>query len=389
MPTVYKAFKYKLAPTPEQERLLCWTLTRCRELYNAALQERRDAWKMRRVSIGYYEQKAELPGVKEVRPEYKEIQAQVLQDVILRLDRAFKKFFHGVKNGEKVGYPRFKNERRYHSFTYPQYGNGASVDNGSLVLSKIGRVPVIWSRPLEGTPKTVTIRREADGWYVSFACANVPCVHLVPTGKEVGIDMGLKSFLTTSEGEHVENPRWFRACEKKLRWHNKRVSRRKPGSKRRKKAVKDLAKVHQTVARQRLDYQHKEANKLIATNDVIYHEDLEVRNMVRNRHLSKSISDAGWGQFLTILHHKAASAGREVVAVPAQYTSQDCSRCGARVLKSLSVRTHMCPVCGLVMDRDENSAGEIKRRGQRLRGVPSVEGAQPPFRERNRESPAF
>ena len=374
MPLVHRAYKYKLDPTPEQERQLWWTLTRCRELYNAALQERRDAWRMRRVSLSYYDQKAELPGVKEVRPEYKAIQSQVLQDVILRLDRAFQKFFTGVKQGEKVGYPRFKGERRYHSFMYPQYGNGASTDNGFLVLSKIGRVKVIWSRPLEGTPKTVTIRREADGWYVSFACAEVPTEALPKTGNEVGIDMGLKSFLTTSEGVHVSNPRWFRKMEKKLRWHNKRVSRRKKGSKRRKKAVAELAKCHQTVARQRLDCHHKEANTLIAQNDVIYHEDLEVRNMVKNRHLSKSISDAGWGQFLTILHHKAASAGREVSAVPPQYTSQDCSRCGTRVPKSLSVRTHICPNCGLVMDRDENSGNEIKRRGQRLRGYQTLVG---------------
>jgi len=271
MPTVHQAFKYKLDPTPEQERQLFWTLARCRELYNAALQERRDAWQMRRVSIGYYEQKAELPGVKEVRPEYKDIHSQVLQDVILRLDRAFQRFFQRVKHGEKAGYPRFKGANHYHSFTYPQYGNGASMDNGFLVLSKIGRVKVIWSRPVEGTPKTVTIRHEADGWYVSFACADVPCQELLQTGNEVGIDMGLKSFLTTSEGEHVENPRWFRASEKKIRWHHKQVDRRKKGSKRRKKAVTDLAKVYQTVARQRLDYHHKEANKLVAQNDVIYH----------------------------------------------------------------------------------------------------------------------
>jgi len=297
-----------------------------------------------------------------------------LQDVILRVDTAFKKFFTGRKRGERVGYPRFKGERRYHSFMYPQYGNGANTDNGFLVLSKIGRVKVIWSRPLQGTPKTVTIRREADGWYVSFACAEVPTEALPLTGNEIGIDMGLKSFLTTSEGVHVSNPRWFRKMEKKLKWHSKRVSRRKKGSKRRKKAGAELAKCHQMVARQRLDFQHKEANTLIQQNDVIYHEDLEVRNMVKNKRLSKSISDAGWGQFLTHLHHKAASAGREVVAVPPQYTSQDCSRCGTRVPKSLSVRTHICPNCGLVMDRDENSANEIKRRGQRLRGYPAVAG---------------
>ncbi len=352
----------------------------------AALEQGKIAWTSHRVSITRKQQEHEITAMRAEMPEYAALHVHVLQEVVTRVDRTFQRFFQRVKQGEKAGYPRFKGVNRYHSFTFKEYHNGAYVDNGSLVLSRIGRVKVIWSRPLEGTPKTVTIRREADGWYVSFACANVPCVHLEKTGKEVGIDMGLKSFLTTSEGEHVENPRWFRASEKKLRWHNKRVSRRKPGSKRRKKAVQDLAKVHQTVARQRLDYQHKEANKLIAKNDVIYHEDLEVRNMVRNRHLSKSISDAGWGQFLTILHHKAARAGREVVAVPAQYTSQDCSRCGARVPKSLSVRTHVCPACGLVMDRDENSARRIKWVGQTLRGVPGMPGTQPPFGERNRAS---
>jgi putative transposase len=389
MLTVHKAFKYKLDPTPGQEHQLFWTLTRCRELYNAALQERRDAWKMRRVSLSYYEQKAELPGIKEVRPEYKDIHSQVLQDVILRLDRAFKRFFAGVKNGEHIGYPRFKGEKRFHSFTYPQYTNGAYADNGVLVLSKIGRVKVIWSRPLEGTPKTVTISQAADGWYVSFSCADVPCQELPTTGNETGIDVGLKSFLTTSEGIHVDNPKHYRVSEKRLIWHQKRVSRRKKGSKRRKKAVAELAKCHQTLARQRLDTHHKDANTLIAQNDVIYHEDLEFHNMVKNRHLSKSISDAGWGQFLIILHHKAASAGREVVAVPPQYTSQDCSRCGERVPKSLSVRTHVCPKCGLIMDRDENAAVNIKRAGQAHRGAPAVAGTQPPSGEKSRESLAF
>ncbi len=389
MLTTCKTFKYKLAPTPTQENQMFWTLTRCRELYNAALQERRDAWKMRRVSVTYYDQKAELPGVKEVRPEYKDIHSQVLQDVILRLDLAFKAFFRRVKAGEKPGYPRFQGRNRFHSFTYPQYTNGAYADNGCLVLSKIGRVKVIWSRPLEGTPKTVTISHEADGWYVCFSCAEVPCQELPQTGNETGIDMGLKSFLTTSEGLHVANPRWLRKMEKKLRWHQKRKDRRKKGSNRRKKAVAELAKVYQIVKRQREDFQHKEAIKLVRENDVIYHEDLQVANMVRNRRLAKSISDAGWGQFLSILQFKAACAGKEVVAVPAAYTSQDCSRCGARVPKSLSVRTHICPTCGLVLDRDENGASNVKRRGQRLREAPAMAGTQPPFGEKNRESPAF
>jgi putative transposase len=298
----------------------------------------------------------------------------VLQDVLVRLDRTYQAFFRRLKNGEKAGFPRFKPSSRYHSFTYKQYGNGATTDNGFLVLSKIGRVKVIWSRPLEGTPKTVTISREADGWYVSFACTDVPAQPLPKTGNEVGIDVGLKSFLTTSDGIAVSNPRWLRKMERKLKWHQRRVSRRKKGSKRRKKAVAELAKCHQTVRRQRLDFHHKEANTLIQGNDVIYHEDLEVRNLVKNRRLSKSISDAGWGQFLTILHHRAASAGREVVAVPPQYTSQDCSGCGTRVPKSLRVRTHVCPHCGLVLDRDHNAALNIQRVGQTLRGYPAVAG---------------
>ncbi len=209
------------------------------------------------------------------------------------------------------------------------------------------------------------------------------------TGNEIGIDMGLKSFLTTSEGIHVENPKHYRVSEKKLIWHQKRVSRRKKGSTRRKKAVGELAKVHQTVRRQREDFHHKEALKLVQQNDVIYVEDLQVANMVKNHHLAKSISDAGWAQFRDILTFKAACAGKSVVAVPPHYTSQDCSRCGMRVPKSLSVRTHVCPYCGLVMDRDENGACNVKGAGQAHRGAPGMLGTQPLAREKIRESPAF
>ncbi len=187
MPAVCKTFKYKLVPTPAQERQMFWILTRCRELYNAGLQERRDAWKIRRKSVSYYDQAAQLPGIKEVRTEYKDIHSQVLQDVLKRLDKAFQAFFRRVKTGEKPGYPRFQGRTRYHSFTYPQYDNGARCDNGFLVLSKIGRIGVRWSRPLEGTPKTVTIAHEADGWYVCFSCAEVPCQELPKTGNAGGL----------------------------------------------------------------------------------------------------------------------------------------------------------------------------------------------------------
>jgi putative transposase len=162
--TVHKTFKYKLLPTLEQEQRMAFVLRRCRELYNAALQERRDAWQKCHKSITCPHQSAELPSIKNVRPEYHDVHSQVLQDVLTRLDRAFQAFFRRVEKGEQPGYPRFQGANRYHSFTYKQFGNGATLDHGDLVLVKIGRIAVRWSRPLEGTVKTVTIIQEADGW---------------------------------------------------------------------------------------------------------------------------------------------------------------------------------------------------------------------------------
>ena len=369
--TTRKSYKYKLSPTPEQARQLDRTLMLCRHVYNAAVGERREAWRLRGVAVNYYQQKAELPGIKAAMPDYAEVNSQVLQDVVLRVDRAFQAFFRRVKSGETAGYPRFQGRNRYHSFTYPQVGEHgcARLDNGFLVLAKIGRVAVRWSRPLDGTPKTVTISQEADGWYASISCADVPVQPLPATGRETGIDVGLKVFLITADGEVVENPRLHRRGEKKLAKANKRVSRRNKGSNRRRKAVGLLGKQHQTVKRQRADFHHKTALALLKDYDTIYLEDLRVANMVRNHHLAKSISDAGWAQFRAILEAKAACAGRRVVAVPPAYTSQDCSGCGARVPKSLSVRTHVCTSCGLVLDRDENAARNIQWAGQALRGV--------------------
>jgi putative transposase len=366
-----KTFKYKLKPTLEQERMLERTLMLCRHVYNAAVAERREAWRLRGVTVNSYQQKAELPDIKAAMPEYAEVNSQVLQDVVLRVDRAFQAFFRRLKAGQTPGYPRFQGRNRYHSFTYPQVGahGCARLDDGFLVLAKIGRVGVRWSRPIEGTPKTVTISTEADGWYACISCAEVPVQPLPPTRHETGIDVGLKVFLITADGEVVENPRHYRRGEKRLAKAQRRVSRRKKGSNRRRKAVKLLANAHQKVQRQRRDFHHQTALTLLRANDIVYLEDVQVANMVRNRHLAKSISDAGWAQFRTILEAKAACAGRRVVAVPPAYTSQDCSGCGARIPKSLSVRTHVCTSCGLVMDRDENAAQNILRAGQALRGA--------------------
>jgi putative transposase len=351
-------------PTPDQERALDTVLWRCRTLYNTAVEERKTAWERRGVSVSYYQQKAELPDLKAACPDYAEVNARVLQDVILRVERTYQAVFRRVKNGERPGYPRFQGRNRYNSFTYPQYGGGAVLDGGVLSLSKLGRIPIRLHRPLEGAPKIVTISREADGWYACLSCAEVPVRPLQETGCETSIDVGLKVFLITADGEIVENPRHYRKAEKQLAKAQRRVSRRKKGSKRRKKAVALLKRKHQKVTRQRRDFHHKTALYLLRTYDTIYLEDLQVRNMVRNQHLAKSISDAGWAQFRSILACKAEWAGKRVVAIPAQYTSQECSGCGERVPKSLSVRTHVCPSCGLVLDRDEHAALNILRAGQ-------------------------
>src|SRR5258708_5633556 len=362
--TVRKTFKYKLQPTAEQEGTLAFVLRRCRELYNAALEEHREAWRMCAVSITAAGQSAQLPEIKQARPEYQDIYSQVLQDVLTRLDRAFQAFFRRVQAGETPGYPRFKRSTRYNSFTYKQFGNGAMLVSDCLVLSRIGRIAVRWSRPLAGTPKTVTIRREADGWYVAFSCVDVPIRPLPGTGQQTGIDLGVESFATLANGTPLENPRIFHVAEMHLKRAQRRVSRRKKGSHRRRKAVKLLARAHQKVRRARQDFHHKEALKLVQAYDTIYHESLQVANLLKNHHLAKAIADAGWSAFLSILSFKAAEAGKQAVAVHPAFTSQVCSGCGALVQKGLSVRWHACPDCGTSLHRDQNAALNILARGR-------------------------
>jgi putative transposase len=392
--TCRKTYKEKLRPTPAQERQLEEVVWRCRALYNTALEQRITAWQRCHVSVTRYQQEAELKAIREAFPDYAAIHSHVLQDVLARLDRTYQGFFRRMAKGEKPGFPRFQGRDRYHSFTYKEYGNGARLDNGSLVLSKIGRIAVRWSRPIQGTIKTVTISKEADGWYVSFSCAEVPTQLLPETGRETGIDVGLKVFLITADGDIVDNPRHYRKAENALKKAQWRVSRRTKGSKRRRKAVALCAKKHQHVRRQRLDFHHKTALTLVRAYDTIYVEAIQPANLSRRpapkqdeqgtyQHngasqkagLNKSIRDAGWYHFLSILAYKAACAGRRVEAVNPAYTSQDCSGCGERMQKSLSVRTHVCTNCGLILDRDENAARNIVWRGQRLRGVTGMPAA--------------
>lgn len=359
-----RTFKYRLYPTRVQAEALASVLDRCRVLYNAALQERRDAWKMRRVSVAFAQQSAQLLAVKADRPEYAEVYAQVLQDVLHRVDKTCKAFYRRCGQGQ-TGYPRFKGRDRYDSFTYPQLGDRGvklAITGGKLALPKIGRVRIKLHRALEGLPKTLTIKRESGKWYALLSCVVEP-EPLPPSDNAIGIDLGLESFLVTSDGEFVDNPRHLRKAEVRLAKAQQVLSRRARGGNRRRKARSLVAVHHASVANARRDFHHKLARRLVNENGFLALEGLRIKNMVRNHSLAKSISDAGWGQFVSILLAKAEEAGREVVLVNPRNTSQTCSGCGRLVPKALSERWHACP-CGVSLHRDVNASRNILALGR-------------------------
>ncbi len=388
-----QAYKFRLYPTKKQEQKLFWTLARCRELYNAALSERRDAYKYAGKSVSYYEQKRELPEIKaEIREEYQDIHSQVLQEVLLRLDKALKAFFRRIKNGEEPGYPRFQGRNRYDSFTYPQAGGFSLTHDGRICLSKIGSMKVKLHREIKGTIKTATIKHEAEHWYIIFSCEVKQPEPLPVAESEVGIDLGVTHFAALFDGTFIESPRHFRKTEKKLAKLQQALSRKKRGSHRRDKARKAVAKAHRKVRNQRKDFQHKQSTSLIKQHQTIVFEELGIKNLTKHAKpkqdettgaylpngaaaksgLTKSILDAGWGQFQQMCVCKAAYAGRAVLFVNPRYTSQVCSQCGTVRKKSLDERWHSCE-CGCELDRDTNAAINILRLGRSQRGAPCVE----------------
>jgi len=369
--TIRKTYKCKLKPTPQQARELGRVLGLCRSLYNTALDQRIVAFRRAGVSPSRYQQEAELKDTRAVMLECAAIHSHVLQDALARLDKTYQAFFRRVRAGEKAVFPRYQSRERWHSFTYTEFGNGATLDSGFLVLSKVGRIAVRWSRPIAGTPKTVTISWEADGWYLCCSCVDVSVHPLPPTSQETGVDLGMEAFAPFSDGTRTFSPGWYRKAGRELKTAQRRVSRRKKGSSRQRKAINLLAKAHQKVRRQRQDFHRKTALQLVRTNETIYHEDLRVANMVRNHQLAKSIQDAGWAAFLTILSFKAECAGGSVAAVPPVYTSQRCSGsgCGRMVWKDVSVRWHHCPYedCGTHLHRDHDAARNMEGAGRTLR----------------------
>jgi putative transposase len=367
-----RVYRYRLYPSRAQHLAMLGTLWLLRELYNAALQHRSDVYRRTGETVSAYTQMRELTGVREVRPEYGEIHTHLLQDAITRLDRAFSAFFRRCKAGEQPGYPRFKGRDRYRTFTFKDasHNNGVRLAAGGkrVKLSGIGNVKLKLHRPVEGKIKQASVTLAGDGhWYVAFACDGVQPKLLSKTGASIGVDVGITTFAALSNGELVANPRPYETAQRALGKAQRVVSRRKRGSKRRRKAVRRLAKRHDKVTCVRRDFHHKTALDLVRRFDVIAVENLNVKGLAQMA-LAKQVHDAGWAQFSAILADKAASAGRELVAVDPRGTSQECSGCGAEVRKDLSVRVHECPACGLVVDRDVNAARNILRRGQRRRG---------------------
>ncbi|HMB28286.1 MAG TPA: transposase [Blastocatellia bacterium] len=362
---VKKNFKYRLYPSAAQTIALDTQLAEACRLYNAALQERRDAYRMAGKSLNYCDQANQLKDIR-AAGDLGLVNAQCAQDVLRRLDKAFKAFFKRIKRGKTPGYPRFRSASRYDSITFPTYGDGAKLlDNGKLRVQGVGQVKLKLHRPIEGTIKTVTVKREAGKWYAVFSIECEPRP-LPPSTEKAGLDVGLRAFAALSDGTEIENPRYYKEAQASLRRAQRKVARRKRGGNNRKKAVRDLQRAYAHVRNQRADFAHKVSRRLVILFGLIVIENLNIKGLAAGM-LAKSVNDAGWSSFITKLTYKAAEAGRVLLKVDPRGTSQRCV-CGAPNPKTLSQRWHNCEICGLSVPRDHASALEILRLGLSLLG---------------------
>jgi putative transposase len=362
-----RTFKYRLYPTSAQAQALDAQVNEACRLYNAALDERRSAWRMNRIGIRYLDQANQLKQIR-AAGDVGVANFSACQDVLRRVDKTFAAFFRRIKAGEKAGYPRFRSRARYDSLTYPSWGDGCALrPSGRLYLQGVGDVKVKWHRalPTEARIKTVLAKRAAGHWYVCFSVEMPEPAPLPESSLEIGIDVGLATFVTLSNGFSINNPRHYRAAERALARAQHKLARRKRRSRRRQKARTELARVHQHIANQRRDFHHLVARGLVDVFGKIACEDLNIRGLASSM-LAKSVHDAGWSQFLSILSSKAECAGRTLVRVNPAGTTQRCSQCGEHVPKTLSQRWHHCPACGLSLGRDPNAARNVLLEGQRL-----------------------
>ena len=372
------AYQYRLRPTKEQIAKFDRWIDMLRYQYNYLLANRFNWYEWNRTPVNacplvchlpelreqpdYYSQKRSLVQLKRERPWYGELHAHVLQDCVKRVDLAFKRYLKGDCNGKRSGKPRFKGKGRYRSFTFPSLGK-SPMNGNVLTLPKFGDVKLVLHRPIPDgfRIKTAIVSRKAGGWYVTLTIQDDTVPTVIPKDdavSAVGIDMGLKSFLVKSDGTEVAISQYYRKAQKRLRQAQKAVSRKKKGSVNRRKAIETLGKAHKKVADTRRDFHFKTAKSLLDSHDLVAHEKLNIKGLARTR-LAKSILDAGWGQFLTILANKAANAGLLTIAVNPRNTSQNCSNCGTKVPKKLKDRVHSCPECGYTADRDVNAARNI------------------------------
>ena len=360
---MYKTmFRYRLYPTSAQETALQRALDECRWLYNRLLEERKMAWEDMETSVGLYDQINRIGVLKGERTTLAGVHSQVLQNVAVRIDLAFNAFFRRVRAGESPGYPRFRGANRYDSFCYP--GSGHKVNGQRVYLSKIGHIKAAIHRPPEGTAKTCCVRRTSTGkWFVTFSC-EVEDALLPAVDSAVGIDVGLTTFATMSDGREIANPRFFRRDERDLVRAQRRFSahptpeRGHPSTPERRRA-KIVARIHERIANRRRNFAHQESRKVVNAHQTIAVEDLSVNRMVHNHCLAKSIHDAAWALFAAMLAYKAENAGRRFIAVNPTYTSQTCSACGHRQKMPLADRVYQCLCCHLTISRDVNAARNI------------------------------
>lgn len=359
--SLFRAYKFRLWTNVNQERELGIMLETHRRLYNSALAQRRwfyDEWQ---ISRSYTNQSGWFKDEREDNRWFAAINFSSAQATLRRLDKAFQNFFRRVKAGEEPGYPRFKGRDRFNSVLFPSHGDGIRLKGNKLRVQHVGTIRVCLHREVEGTIKTLSIKREADKWFLVVACdLGEPATvgNILPS---VGIDVGLTHFATLSNGETIENPRYLKEELPELRRAQRSVSRKKQGGSNRKKAKRRVARTHARVANLRREHQHKVSNDLISRYGFFAVESLNLQGMIKNDRLSRAIADVAWSSFVEVLTHKAERAGGEVIQVSPNNTSQICSGCGTKVPKALSVRVHRCE-CGLVLDRDHNAARNILER---------------------------